>query len=245
MNAITFWRNELHYEEGIYDGGLYNPLSGYRSSVNNFINYMNDKSLVGIYERGTISKLCLAQRSTYQVEDNEYYGFLNNVSPTTGSGFSNDLYGASGRYCQTGTHSAGYIVSGLIENAEQSDNWKYAGAGAIDDSTWFIKPRMRIDSADAINHSNDTICKIEVYSFNESKVKTILITGFNFLPISGNYKGTYLEEFNNVDLSIPGDTNNLNKGAHTTNDETGFNFDDCKVDYRICGLEFAIYGWTM
>lgn len=245
FNSCVFYPNTDAYTNGVCDGGLYQSTSGYEGYVNFFMGKMNNAGVLGSYDRGTIRSLCGSQRSTYEAEDNTSYGFYNNVSPVTGHTYTNDQYGVSGRCAKVipaqgeSEDNPGYLVSGLIENAEQSDTWSAIGVGGADDSLWYVKPRMRIDSIDAVNNLNTPIARVDIVGFWGNVIKSIDIKGKQFLDsITGNYDGKYLEEFNYLPvdskLTISGntDTNHLNHAA-TTDFDSCFNFKSCKVDYRI------------
>ena len=244
FNSCVFYPNFTAYGTNC-DGGLYNDVSVYQGYVNYFMGKMNKAGVLGTYDRGTIRSLCGSQRSTYEAEDNANYGFYNNVSPITGHTYTNDQYGVSGRCAKVipaqgeSEDNPGYLVSGLIENAEQSDTWSVIGVGGTDDSLWYVKPRMRIDSIDAVNYQNTPIARVDIVGFWGNVNKSIVIRGRNFLDKNlNNYNGSYLEEYLNflgdTSLTFYGDTdtNHLNHGARTDFDSC-FNFNSCKVDYRI------------
>ncbi|MCE1166393.1 MAG: hypothetical protein LWX07_13425, partial [Bacteroidetes bacterium] len=233
-NFVFFSDASMHPPD---DGGLEDTLLLYKQSVQHFMEYMNGDINIqnGFYERRTIKTLCEAQRSTYETEDSVKYGFRNDITPKTGNIYGPDGYGASGRWAQYGANSPGYLVSGLIVNGEQSDNYKFCGAGPRDDSIWYVKPRMRIDSADVYRLYDSVIARIEIYNFEGDTCKTINMTGKNF--VFGNpYNGRYIEEFNFYNnpnpLAISGDMQHLNKGAVAEFDST-YHIRNCKVDYRI------------
>lgn len=241
LNSSIFYLDTSRFGS-IFDGGLYDSVLKYQGYVNRFMEFINDSGVTGNFERGTIMKLCGSQRSTYEAEDNTIYGFYNNVSPVTGHTFTNDPYGVSGRCARVlpsegqSADNPGYLVSGLIENAEQSDTWYPIGVGGEDDSLWYVKPRMRIDSADAITYQNTSIARVDIVGFWGNVIKSIDIKGENFLN-NGNYNSKYIEDYyfpGDYPLTISGntDTNHLNHAARTDFDSS-FNFKSCKVDYRI------------
>jgi hypothetical protein len=236
MNGLTLFSGA----DSFYRGDLSVPIELYKDYVNLFQNTMEDSSFIGTYTRPPIQKLASGQRSTYQAEVNGFYGYSNNVQPT-GQNFTDDPYGASGRKAVTGTHNTGYLVSGLIENWEQSDNAVYCGAGPRDDSTWFIKPRMRIDSTVAHGNPDLLVARIDIFSVNDTLIKSVDIKAGYFLDKNLFYNGQYIEEFYfqlgmPPDITVKGSIDSLNKGFYEalTLDST-FHFVESKmhVDYRI------------
>lgn len=242
FNSSIFYSDPVRYTQSgpnnvLYDGGLFEDINRYKNSVSNFMNYFASKNLTGNFDRGTIKKLCSSQMSIYEAEDSLNYGFKNDISSKTGMYF--DSLGVKGRSAITGRDNAGYLVSGLIENAEQSDTWFAIGVGGQDDSLWYIRPRMRIDSANAFLYQNVPIARVDILGFSGAVIKSVEISGKQFLDsISGKYYGEFKEDFGNLPLNsglwISGGVKQgeLNHDA-TTDFDSCFNFKSCKIDYRI------------
>ncbi|MCE1166411.1 MAG: hypothetical protein LWX07_13515 [Bacteroidetes bacterium] len=189
----------------------------------------------GFYEDNILKTLCQAQRSTYETEDNTIYGFRNDVSPSTGSKYGPDMYGAKGVWAEYGVNAPGYLVSGLIVNTEQVDNAVNSGAGHKGDSIWHIKPRMRIDSADARVLFDSVIARIEIYNYAGDTCKTVPIYGRSFFTQSCMYKGDYIEIYYfgiENSLFVSGSSLYSNKDMKIPHGPRGPD-GKCRVDYRI------------
>jgi hypothetical protein len=139
-----------------YYGGFKDNINNYKDNVNESIVFQNTPKL---FERAKIVRGAYGQRSTYQAEP-----IASEVFPQYGYSvhglyviYSESLPSGeniSGVVCTTG-NAPGYIVSGLIENCEQTNR-----PTVCDDRTgdieymisdnksatwnWYIKPRMRI-----------------------------------------------------------------------------------------------------
>jgi len=138
---------------------------------------------------------------------------------------------------------SGLVLSGVKENGFQSFSGvpydpRYqtpfpGGGGAI--NNYYVKPRMRIDSAEAYSNPPKNVCRVIVKAYNGEIVDSITITTLNILNISGgNYRGQYLEEFfpsNANQLEVSADTiTGINKGRPSYDPAY---LDSCKVDYQI------------
>ncbi|MBK6878012.1 MAG: hypothetical protein IPG99_16585 [Ignavibacteria bacterium] len=103
-------------------------------------------------------------------------------------------------------------------------------------NSWYIKPRMRIDSADAHGPARNVI-KIVVRAFNGDIILDQVITSDRFLNSANQYNGRYLEDFLPNGILIPGDTTStgINEGFPSGLDhrDTYIYFDSCKVDFEI------------
>lgn len=143
--------------------------------------------------------------------------------------------------------SPGYVLSGADENFEPvgsiiwwETNKKYEYWRTESDTLnrWYIMPRMRIDSAFARNNPNVNVARIEIYSYDSSKVREVVLKCQNFYDLLGNYNGHFIEEYNffgNNELEVSADNfNGLNKGR---NYNEGPIPESCKVDFKIYWYE--------
>lgn len=199
------------------------PTNEYAAAVLNRMERNRQHGLRSIMDRPKIQYTAFAQRSDYQceaiTEGQDYWFYSYNTS--VNNIYINDIIdnssfgaGAKVKYCQPipsgpGSNS-GYIVKDLRSNREQAN--KLWNAWMNDDTyKWYVMPRIRIDTAFANNSSNLTIpvCRIEVYNWDSSIVKSAIIKVRNFKKHSDSvYNGQYLEEyyFNTLSWS---DTSNL------------------------------------
>jgi len=90
---------------------------------------------------------------------------------------------------------------------------RWNSSGNQIDNSWYIKPKMRIDSADA-HGSVKNVVKIIVRAFNGDIILDNIITTEQFRTINNQYDGKYLENYFNNLITFPGDTSfiGINKG---------------------------------
>jgi len=242
-----------------FDAGYFDTLDYYRDFTNGILddweeitNLANPRSL--LFEREKILRPVYGQRSTYQAEANinlipKYYYSTHE----TGNDITDNIYGGvTVRYCSKDTNSAGYVVSGLIENGEQSNmsilidsSENSSGRSLYSDIKknnykyrWYIKPRIRIDSNYAKQNPDTLVVKIEIHTSADSII-CLDLKCFNFLDNSLNYNGSYLEVYNNLLdslnlnylLAIPAVdlTGHRNRGDDTISYKGTTN----KTDYRV------------
>ncbi|RIK49780.1 MAG: hypothetical protein DCC60_01815, partial [Ignavibacteriae bacterium] len=126
----------------------------------------------------------------------------------------------------------GYVVRGLKTNREQinrSWDWHYS----IDDGNhkWYVKPRIRVDSAYANNPANlnKEVCRIEVLNFDGDTIKTTNIRVANFIE-NNEYSGEYIEDF--FDLHQDS-LLEISDGKSFNPDEKPLWDTRCQVDFRV------------
>jgi len=137
------------------------------------------------------------------------------------------------------------VLTGIKENAMQSfsglvldpkKQWRWDNTIGQYPNSWYIKPRMRIDSNDA-HGAVKNVVKIVVRAFNGDVIFELNITTDRFLNASGEYNGKYLEDFFINGINIKGDTSSIgiNKGFPPNLDHRDKYqyFDSCKVDFEI------------
>jgi len=137
------------------------------------------------------------------------------------------------------------VLTGVKENEMQSfsglvldpkKQWRWDDTIGQYPNSWYIKPRMRIDSNDA-HGAVKNVVKIVVRAFNGDVIFELNITTDRFLNASGEYNGKYLEDFFINGINIKGDTSSIgiNKGFPPNLDHRDKYqyFDSCKVDFEI------------
>lgn len=68
-------------------------------------------------------------------------------------------------------------------------------------NTWYIKPRMRINTADAQANPPKDVVKIIIKDFNGDPAEEYVINTANFKYSNGTYDGAYREDYNNIQLN--------------------------------------------
>lgn len=182
------------------------PASLIQTKLNDIYNNYNHSKV--IWQRPKIEWLCYGQSSTYQAEavsrnhDYWFYAFQNNSGVSMADNQFNN--GDSVLYISQIESGPGarIVLSRLKANAEQcrrdsgatSNQWH-----GDSESTWYIKPRMRIDSSIVDNNPNTLVCKIIVIDdTGTDTLKQVDIKAINFRDDDLNYDGRYLEEFYNL-----------------------------------------------
>ncbi len=214
----------------------------YKDSVEKIISDNRANNMKTIFMREKILYLCFGQRSDYQCEatgfDNDLVFYTYRTHSTGEDIYDNSSFGNNNRvrYCSvipSYGHTAGYVCRDLRANREQiniHNNW---GAYAVDAQyNWYVKPRIRIDTAYANNPVNyeNNVCRVEVLNFLGDTIinRVIKVKYFKESP-TVLYDGNYLEEYywkNDPDLRI--DTGKkFNPANRPLWDVTG------KVDFRI------------
>ncbi|MDQ3019922.1 MAG: hypothetical protein M3R36_05035 [Bacteroidota bacterium] len=195
------------------------PTSQYAAAVLDRIERNKQHGLRSSMDRPKIQYTAYAQQSDYQCEaisegaDYWFYSYNTSVNNTYVRDINdNSVFGNGVRvkYCQTIPSSPGsndgYIVKELRSNREQANllwnSWE-------NDNTydWYVMPKIRIDSAFANNATNQNtpVCRIDVFNWDSSIVKSAIIKVRNFKKnFDSTYNGRYLEKFffaENLDTS--------------------------------------------
>lgn len=183
------------------------PIGSYKGEVISTLNDAASHNMKALMLRPKLEWLCAGQRSDYQCEpiskadDNEWFYAFRDHS----RGYTTSDSGATVIHCEvnhslSATGNAGWVVKGLKANTEQSNQGLFKGDSL---STWYIKPRIRIDSVTAVNFPNLEICQVIVLKENGiDTLKKIIIRAGNFYNSQNPYYGQYLEEY-----YFSGDTN--------------------------------------
>ena len=244
--------SDLTNLQGGFNDSIYNYRNNVISMIEKFNNVMNDRSM--LLSREKITRPAYGQRSTYEAEYGRAelvnkikkpgYGYLNGIS----SYYSGEQWQGetvSGRYCQTGTHTAQYIVDSLYENLEQvndvSDNHLTSDRKTMyNDYRWYIKPRMKIDQTFANNPTNwdKNVVRIEVYNFNGDLILEDTIQVLNFLDSNDYYNGSYKEYYYFTSSTYPLSVKatDLTQGATSNAYGRTENLSSSQIDYRVFWL---------
>ncbi len=225
------------------------PFSVYGDRIKHVIEENQNAGMYTLMNRGKIQRLCFGQRSDYQCEESSmvdpdywYYSFSNRDNTSRDSNKTgNDTIdnskfgnGIKAVHCRDSCDQPGYVVKGLKANREQINCIESWGVKAVDENyKWFVKPRIRIDSAEAQILNRETpVCKIIVKNFNEISIKEVTLRIRHFLN-SNQYSGKYMEVFNYENI------NDTQLVVDPLNFEL-FNPDcknlwdsSCKVDFRV------------
>ena len=199
-------------------------------------------------DRPILSYLCYGQSSNYECEDSskvdslyKFYSYRN--SRVNGTTITDVI--DTGKYVkrciydrQNPGSNADTIVSGLITNREQANNF-FGGGYMVGDSTydWYIMPRIRIDSAFANNPLNQRVkvCKIITSNWEGDTLSQIIeVQNFKANDLS-SYSGVYLSSF------FSRDSNEISKLVVINN--TWFNNDPTRDPYsgNGCKIDFKVY----
>ncbi len=206
-----------------------------------------ENKLSTLLDRPVLNYLSYGQSSNYECEDSskvdslyKFYSYRN--SRSNGTTITDVL--DSGKWVkrciydrQNPGSNADTIVSGLITNREQANNF-FGGGFMVGDSTydWYIMPRIRIDYAFANNPLNQRlkVCKIITTNW-EGDTLTQIIEVQNFKAFdSSSYVGKYLTAY--YDRSSNNITNLTVTENLWFNDDPlrAYNYGEgCKIDFKV------------
>ena len=179
-------------------GWFGNPLdSQQKANVKNLMDSVSAEGLYGLYGRAKIERSCYFQRLIYEVSSNNGNtttndGFCYSVIPDSVSSWLSNDSGRTVRYCNPGTHKAGYICETIYENFHHNDLYDFVQADILE---WYMKPMMRIDTADFSPTSNVPVVAIIAKSFADSTLDSVIISVRHFRNEIGQYFGRYIEKF--------------------------------------------------
>ncbi len=222
---------------------LYAPISDYKSYIIKTIQDNENHNMRTLFMREKMLYLCFGQRSDYQCEkgnlnaDVASYSYSAHDSSVSSDYLDNTVFGSNKtwvRYSSVQYNDTGYVCKGLRSNREQINKHSNWGAYAVDSLyKWYVRPRIRIDSAFASNPINQekNVCRIEVLNF---KGDTILCTNIKVRHFNdGNniiYHGNYLDTFFFTDTE-PNLIIDTNKKFNP--DQVKLWEDGCNVDFRV------------
>jgi hypothetical protein len=182
-----------------------------------------------------ISALCYGQRSDYECEEivsnPDYNGFYTYREHPRGVDYTDTTKFGNGnkvRYCRYMSEDSGYVAKGLKTNREQINLSNFPGKGD-NQSLWYLKPRVRIDSSFAYNNPLENVFRLEIYDYYGKLIRSVDIKVMDFLKEPESYYGQYTEEYRTsiTDSLIIPSSKLLNP------DSLSWKNENCKVDYRI------------
>jgi hypothetical protein len=212
--------------------------------------WAHGKNMRVLMDRVKLDYLCYGQRSDYQCESEDCYRqnhpypdrwfyTYNNHPPDVSTDYTDNdpVYGSGEqvRYSSTSLHTAGYVVYGLKSNREQINCDGFSHPYMKDNiHAWYVKPRIRADKNYIDNHNDEPICRIEVYNFDDTLIKSTIIRARNLKDGTGYYDGKYHEEFNfnpqlnDSTLFFPDwQASNFNPNCEFILEQ------NCQVDYKV------------
>jgi len=224
FNTVHMYGFNTGYEGSVRYGTFGDSLTD-QQKVNMLalMDSIGDAGLKGIYGRPNIERLCYAQRLVYEVSQSggntTNDGFCYSVIPDSVSQWIASDSGRTVRHCSSGTHNAGYISESIYENLHHNDLYGFVQA---DTGQWYMKPMMRIDTADFDPNSTTPVVAIIAKRFDGSTLDSVIVKVRNFKNENDLYFGNYIEEFNfsneplGTDLIVLGDTiNGLGRGINS------------------------------
>lgn len=168
-----------------------------RDTLTRIYSHNNMRSLM---QRPKVEWLCYGKRSDYECENMShvdtnvwFYSFQSPDSIGSSLIDSNKWV----KYCDPNSHQPGFVVSRLRANTEQCQRVAHGGNEWHGDSyhNWFIKPRVRIDSAFVQNNPQSNVFRVKVIADNGSTILDDTIRAGNFRDINNPYRGQYIEEY--------------------------------------------------
>ncbi len=175
------------------------PFTTYQNELTSKIRLHDSIGFRSVMERPKTVYLCNGQRSIYECEtdanvDPDYWFYTYKTHEAGTDVTDNSIHGTGQwvRYCDSGS-APGYVVKGLISNREQARKQPNLSFLSDDSYSWYVMPRIRIDSN---TPQNAKVCSIIFYDWNGSKIDSVILMASTFWPDSGIYSGGYLEEFN-------------------------------------------------
>lgn len=211
------------------------------------MNQNNQHGLRTIFDRPITRFIGYGQRSDYQCEqisdgsDYYFHSYDNSITNIYVSDITDNNFNGNGAKVKLASLNAGslgswsgYIVKDLKSNREQCN--RIIDHTRDDIYNWYVKPRIRIDTAFANNPSNQNIkvCRIDILNWNGDTVKKVDIRSRNFKQTGSSYSGNYVEEyfFNSADSNLTLTPTQL--CPTTTPMKNAFNWNDTiKTDFRV------------
>lgn len=187
---------------------LTSPLNDIADGVNETLTENDDRDLRTIFDRPVVRYVSYGQRSDYQCEriavgsDYYFHAYNNSVINTHVSDVTDNMFnggGAKVKFCHFAGSGpgvwSGYVVDTLRANREQCN--RIIDHTRDDTFPWYVKPRIRIDTAFANNSSNQNVkvCRIDIFDWNDSLTKSQDIIVGDFKSEFSRYTGNYLEEY--------------------------------------------------
>lgn len=242
------WYNELNMN--LWQGWGIGEVS-YHGFI---LDSLDNHNINGYFQPDTLMQFALGKVIIHQAENNTADSFryrYHNLGKDTTETFMGET--VSARFYDVNAiplNERGIpdtVLTGVRENAIHSFSglvldpkrqWRWENNGYQVDNSWYIKPRMRIDSATAFGPVKNVV-KILIKSFNGDSIYAVVLTTLDFRNGNINlYDGRYLENFfiNNL-INVPANASStgLNKGFPSGLDHRDkyLYFDSCKIDFEI------------
>jgi tetratricopeptide (TPR) repeat protein len=183
-------------------------ISTIEQGITNTVSHNNQHELRTIFDRPITRYLSYGQRSDYQCEqipegvDYYFHAYDNSITNTYVSDINDYSFnggGAKVKHASLNASSpgvwAGYLVKDLRSNREQCN--RIIDHTRDDTYPWYVKPRIRIDTAFANNQSNpnDSVCRIDILDWNGFTTKSVKLLANHFHALGDRYNGNYIEEY--------------------------------------------------
>ncbi|HAX47607.1 MAG TPA: hypothetical protein PK605_16015 [Ignavibacteria bacterium] len=236
-----------------YDAFKMNTWSGWWVGDTNthLMDILKNRQIEGYFQPDTLRWAAYGRMQINEAEEDQNIRFRY-TGHRCGTNYKDETqfgYGQWVRYfnknslCNEEQAPAGLVLWGVYENGFQSYSGlpldpKYqvsfpgndGNGGEINYvNTYYIKPRMRISTYDALGTPKD-VAKIIVKAYNGDIVGEFTIKTVNFRESTGaSYNGQYLDEYYQLPIFVSGDSLNRGRGP---NDPLG-ELQNCQVDYQI------------
>lgn len=215
---------------------LFSPLENYQTQVETILSANISHNYKSFSSRPKLEMLTFAQRSDYELEyvkpltqDTVEWWYAFDTSDYS-SGYDMRDSGAMVKHLTPGLNP-GYIGKKIRAHMEQvgvgSPNELYCDTNY----SWYIKPRMRINSGFANNPANinKKVCRIVVTNYDGDTVRNVDIKVSDFFDEHNFYNGSYKDEFrfpNNINQLL------IDKGR-VLNPKQRYRADSCKFDIQV------------
>lgn len=247
--------NGKHYPDGMTywapNDHLFSSIEEYQSDVLGLFQSIGSHNMKAWFQRPKVAYLVYGQRSDYRCVDTQYvdpdlwfYTFQSpehvGIDIPEAAPFGDGNYV---RYCSSSSKKGrrgdnpGLVVSRLRTNTEQCHRGHDYDAWCWDsEHDWFIKPRIRIDSAFAHSNPESPVCNIKVIAIDGvTQLRNVDIKAGNFIDLNGNYDGRYIDEYYNLpgtdSLIIHGDWGD--NWVFNSRGNNPFDVDNCPVDIKV------------
>ena len=237
--------NSIHvYGYDTTGGGINSDTSWYQSYVSGLMNQVKNAGLNGYWGRNTIERLSYGQRLEYEIKQTNgsrvNTGFC--YDTTMASTYGTDS-GKTVLHPTISGNSAGWLCKSIYENLQHGDLIDFT---QLDDSTWFIKPVMRIDSNIVDSNPEDSVVRIDIINYSGKTIKSIKIKARNFAKKLNDstylYQGNYVNIFDFTDEPFGTNLEVMGKSYDTSG--IGLNYgmrsnswpkwkNNCKVDFKV------------
>lgn len=104
------------------------------------------------------------------------------------------------RHYRKGMDEPGYILKDIypkpdMEKKNILTDKADIGIPADTLTVYYIMPKIRMNPWDALNDLEDSLLRIEVYSYDGTLIMKTIMRNYDFLDMNGKYDGEYIEDF--------------------------------------------------